>query len=733
MKTSTKLLLLLTFLFFFLKSNSQIGPNLAAGAGGLAFSQGQLDAQVILDIIATKKEELKAELGKRLILDKLKGCPYALYNYTEKNLNLLFGEGNKEVVTKEFMENSAELLLVYGLAEYLLQDMKAKRQLSLSESNIAELFNRYVDTSFVDTLSRLFPRRFDYYYATQQYRRIYKREWHLTNPKDSVNQLMILIDTLNKYNLKKIKEIQDQDSKENSAGLMFSSSTKSIFKQSSQYLLKPEITTLLTNKSNDSYQETKGDNYPPISMLVDLIYDVCINNDNVKSTGMFQSNHTNIDRYKALSKYWYFEKNNDSIFIALAGYHSRVDSIVTYLFGYYNLFKEYKNLYDDKGKPELNKLIKSVSYLSKNVGSEFAKLKEQILATGNQKNPTLLPETYKEIESINDAILGLNKYIPTIDLGRIGLAKWNLDQAYSIQKNIISRLSSINIILGGVYDKALITCDSLHEELFKNALYLFGKDSTIIYKLIGKVQNYLPLLDIINNLDRVESYDYMFKFLTGITETIGDNRTKAVVQALTSGVDKYTTIDKDANKINIDVEGLAVNLYSRFSKNQRTRISLLFTVGANHNTALGNNFHFVVNDTLTKPYSQFIAEKIGFRINLIDWNRRRSFNLGLNKLSESSGKQSTRIASRAGRDPLVNNLHLMAYGSGLLYQIKALNSADNFTEPILGAGLGLSFFNGLEFNATYATLYSDFNKGFLCLSFDIAFTEYLTGLKNKKQ
>lgn len=696
-----KIIILVIGILILINTKAQFGPNLTAGAGGLAYKQGQLDAQVILDIISTKQGEIKSELGKRLILDKLERGSYAFYQYAEKSINLLFNENNKQVVSKEFMENSAELLLVYGMAEYLLQDLAKKgfNNFDSAETELFKLFLFQIDSVNAEKLKEKF-----------KYKDVGKITYKMAQNRIDGNAIK-----LNNINPKKDIEEPKFD----------------------KYLLKPELLLLLTNKSDKKYRESNGKYFTALNMFVDLIYDVCIRNEQVTSTGLFQSKNNQNSIYDALSKYKYFEgRNTNYIYTTLNNYGKKVNTIVTFLFSYYNIFKDIKNLYEDSNKKPLNSLFASAQFTSADTLKGLIENLKFNVTTINKSpaNVSNSMELFEMEKKVIEQIQNMPKYFVNInDKNNAVWAKKYSDLSYTIQKEILPILATLNNERNGQYVEIIKAAIAISDSLYKNSLYLLNKDKDKLYYLISSLRNYLPLLDIINNLDRVESYDYMFKFLTGLGETYGDERTKAVVTAITTSVDKYTLINKQDNNIKIDVEGIAVSMYGKFAKNQRSTLSLFFTVGANHNISTGNNLKFISSNGSDKadslPYSSFISEKIGLKLNIKDWNRSRSFNQG----TGGNKKLSISTAARIDRSPIINNLHVLLYGSGLLYQITALNSADKFTSPIIGSGLGITFFNGLDFNVSYAVPYSlSPNKGFVSISFDIAIFDYLSALNNKK-
>lgn len=733
------------FLFFCgIPSFAQYGPNLTAGSEGLVFSQGQLDAQLIVNIIASKRGEIKKELGKKLILDRLEGGSYAFYSYAERNLNTLFNEGNKAVITKELMQNSAELLLVYGLAEYMLQDIRKQG---------------HYDEATNTLLSVLF------------------------DMVDKPNH-RLLVDTFNFFDDSTSRQDASQNNYSLKGQLKYTQPASS--PGTGKYLLKPELTTLLTNRYTPGYKEPRNNYYSAITMFADMIYDACLRNPHVIATGMFQSENKNSPRYRALSKYWYFEKVNPEIFSALQHFQPRVDSVLNYLFQYYHLFIDFRSMADEDMSAFFNamndqladrwipllatKSLDNLRTLSTN------KIDNKAIIRSTYQTPTALQVALDETQRLLDSLqrdvlkigsancencsgeeyqnkLGMQKKLLNIPLyiknGKANVsAKYYLDLAYTLKKEYLPELTALNLTQNGnLYGTVIARCDSILKNLNAAAYHYMVKDSNNMKRYIYSLQNYLPLLEIINNLDRVESYDYMFKFLSELSETYGDSRSKMVVRMLTNLVDKYSTINKDENKISIDVEGLATDLFKQFAANQQSRITPFLTVGLNHNTALGNNFQFLNSSSsdTASVQSAFVSEKIGLRLNVFDFNRKRSFNRynlyngntrkgPFKNMLPNKSKVRQMRASKIGVQPVINNIHAVVYGSGLLYQIKALNSADKFNAPVFGAGAGVTFFNGLDLNLSYALPFSfNTSEGFLCVSFDISIFEYLGALQQKKK
>ncbi|NJO89777.1 MAG: hypothetical protein HC831_13130 [Chloroflexia bacterium] len=81
----------------------------------------------LIEIIATKKGEIKSELAKRLILDKFNNSNFAIYNYVRQNIEMLLTDADYKVKSQLILKTSAELVMVYSFAEFFLQELTRKK------------------------------------------------------------------------------------------------------------------------------------------------------------------------------------------------------------------------------------------------------------------------------------------------------------------------------------------------------------------------------------------------------------------------------------------------------------------------------------------------------------------------------------------------------------------------------------------------------------------------------
>lgn len=102
------------------ESSIHNAPSLQLGLNGLTFSKGDLDAQLIMEIIAEKQQEIKVRLVENMFLDGLDNTGGTVYNYATNILKGVTKEPNPETRTRIVLENTVNLVFVYAFAEYMM-------------------------------------------------------------------------------------------------------------------------------------------------------------------------------------------------------------------------------------------------------------------------------------------------------------------------------------------------------------------------------------------------------------------------------------------------------------------------------------------------------------------------------------------------------------------------------------------------------------------------------------
>ncbi len=219
--------------------------------------------------------------------------------------------------------------------------------------------------------------------------------------------------------------------------------------------------------------------------------------------------------------------------------------------------------------------------------------------------------------------------------------------------------------------------------------------------------NLAELFKVLTSLDKAKSFDQIAKLIVDAGDVFYDINYTRIMDEI-AGIQKYLIIDTDSNRVEIKVEDMLVYLYNKYASSTSSQISLYFTVGYNYLGIFNKN-----NDI------SYASEKIGLKLKLYDHYKRRTYN-------------SKYFLEK--RKPVINDFYLLAFVSGLLYQIDALKSEEEFNEASYGLNVGVHFFNGLDLSSGLTSVQlGDERKLLFGAGFDIPITEYLSrlGKKNK--
>jgi hypothetical protein len=245
-----------------------------------------------------------------------------------------------------------------------------------------------------------------------------------------------------------------------------------------------------------------------------------------------------------------------------------------------------------------------------------------------------------------------------------------------------------------------------------------------------------------------EQYIAMRNLIKEFIDIIRFNYNSTVVANISDFILDYTLIEysQDASKkstLYVDIESLISALDKQYnSKSRKSSVaSGWFLLNPRPFFSIGTNYaSFVNTNTLSKDdkgNSQnlrnlyFASEKIGFKIKFFDLKYSRSFEPG----EKFKYMGTERVWLRPQKQSIISDMHLIVYGSGLLYNIANLKSNDNFNYAIIGSSIGMTFFNGLSANIGIACPYTDkrFNQDnmYINFGFDIPIIDYISALTKK--
>ncbi|MDB5022865.1 MAG: hypothetical protein JWP78_620 [Mucilaginibacter sp.] len=209
--------------------------------------------------------------------------------------------------------------------------------------------------------------------------------------------------------------------------------------------------------------------------------------------------------------------------------------------------------------------------------------------------------------------------------------------------------------------------------------------------------------------------------------------------ATNTQVTEQTATINDKGYIYIDIESLVSQIEQHFAPSDKKTVylSVFFSLGTNQASFLNSNSLAV--DANNNPKSlgnlYYASEKIGLKYKFWNWAYTHSFQPGENFNYYNAPGTSPRSWLRPQQQPTISDFYIMVYGSGLLYNLVNLKSDDKFNYAIAGAGLGITFFNGLSLNVGLACPYTDkrfkSENTFINFGIDIPIIDYIAALAKK--
>jgi hypothetical protein len=691
-------------------------PSLAIGAGKVLYDKGTLDAELISSIIANKQDEIKNELASRLVLDKLSDESYVIQHFAKVNLDLLLKGRNMQVTKKELLRNASELMITAATLEFYLRVHRKTNREEFTNiiSDVVESFNFLVDSLIVpDKRHRVTRYLFSDFVNQSRLKDLNEKLGYKDKSKWRFPLSRIV------FSKKSIAQNEKKFKKDR--GEILSKKTNAFYESvpvqsNGKFLPKPNY---IFGFNNLKYITLEGRNLYLQNILLDLTYGVLTDNEFIQQLGLFANVEKGTERNER-DNYLYFcskinSKNlsdpNVILWEKLKVFEKSLKGDLSFLTKYQFILSQIKSsLLENDVRGQIDSI-----YHRNNLQKILDEIHVQLTMEQLDQN------TCKDCDK---TVFG-----DLLNLMNSDIATSNQDDdnwLYTVQLKILPALLNLNVsnktqqsnLLKKVEDFKAALNDRLISNLLKDREKLYSKSlgSDILFSREDLRATLLKLISLtVNNFDQAETYEIIMNFITGLGNLSSNPVVKAISSTIIDAGEKYITVQKDSNRVSLDVESMAVDLYKQFSENSNRRLSMYFSVGINYNTPIGESIK--INDTThVKSYS-FLSEKIGLKYNFIDRARRYGY-----------------FHPSQKRKPIVKDVHALLFGSGLLYQIKELSTAKNFSSPIIGLGLGITFLNDLDLNVNYAfPIEKDVRNSLLNVSFDIRIAEYLAALSKSKK
>lgn len=202
-------------------------------------------------------------------------------------------------------------------------------------------------------------------------------------------------------------------------------------------------------------------------------------------------------------------------------------------------------------------------------------------------------------------------------------------------------------------------------------------------------------------------------------------------QVATITEDNAENTDKGYLFVNVEslISSIDANLGSVKHKRFLNYVTPFLSIGTNYAVSKSSNDLGANNAGTTESIDDlyFASEKIGIKWKLWNWKYTHAFAPGEEYNYYKFKKLSWK---RPQEEPLLSDLHLMAYASGFLYNLIDLKSEDEFDYALLGGGVGITFFNGLSVNIGMASPITkiSIDNSFVNFGIDIPIIEYISAL-----
>lgn len=490
-----------------------------------------------------------------------------------------------------------------------------------------------------------------------------------------------------------------------------------------------------------------------ISLLLDMCSKAIREDKKLKQLGLMQiaysETYEHMNLYdKSLRNANKSTMNETLVYDSLASNLSKCTEyigIVNYLVSEktfrFNVIDIQKSLPDGFKVEQFNKLGVSLGSIQDSLKSLIAKLENLHNSSNLQISylPNSLALIQKQDTALQYEITNLVKIYFYIDKAIKALKnkenpKVYADILYTIYSDFVPLLKEQSF-RSIHYIEIVNDLNDFNEILYKNLL----TKNEVLKKYEEKIPNFLQLVSKLYQFDRSATIAEYMKLLDEIGTYFPDDNIRNSLSTVINFVKDYTVIetnDKEKEVISFNVESFLFKLQS-IKPYRLNRIQFMFTVGVNN--AMFKSDLQLPDGSISRNLS-FVGEKIGVKWKLYDWSFSRTRNPGETyKTSKWPGVNCAYfIKTSPPKEPIISNFHLLAYGTGLLYNLVNTKTEKEFTMPLIAAGAGLTFYNGLDFNVSWGVpIFSNkpisTTHGFWNIGFDIQFIEYYDRLMEKRK
>ncbi len=782
-------------------------PTLQVGLNGLGFSPGSLDAKLVMEIVAEKQQEVKLKIVQNMFLEKMGATGGTFYSFADNIVKNIIEEHNPQIRTKKILENAVNLVFVVTFLDYYLRTLDNAN----NKDNLEKFLEYYTIENPTYTQKGLL--------GLWKENNTHRREKRVFYDEKNIKAIALLIDMCSDV-IKNNEKLEELGLMQTSYSASYDrlnlylnpkeikpATTQAIYddltKKLNQVVNYIGLANYLTQQYSFLYTElgrrgvTEG-----ISKKLELF-------GAEKAQLMFQKQNFKYEKEQLESTKNQLINKRDSFKTFKKRRKKKLNKEIREVDDKITLYEKQAQSFQDK-IDKINKeigegLTKKVSDIEEELKGLKKKLDEQklkpeeVIATSKKvigyngvyfnDNALITGPLNKVADNLKEVIKGLAVKSNT-DL----LSEENAEMTRLAVNNLIeiqnylyktvnlldgtARASKKEVLSDVVYSLFTWILPEIRQLAWVNAELatqlktLQGITDDLAMGLIADNPNFInlkkvyPFINLAGKLyefkDAKTFSDYL-AFITMLEDVFPGGHIKDAVATLVSFVKDYTVIETDGNNneyVSFNVESFLVKLQS-IKPNKLRRLGFQFTVGVNH-TFFGKNVTITTSDnslTNVRNFS-YVGEKIGVKIKILDREFWMTRNPGEVYKRYKCGNWL--IKNTPPKEPVLSNIFLNIYGSGILYNLVNTSTNEEFKLPLVGTGLGFTFFNGLDItfsmgvpifdnkpfiskldsytvnynngeSMTYRKQLNSFDYAFFNVGFDIQFTEYLDRLNKRRK
>lgn len=677
-------------------------PTLQIGLGGVNFQKGVFDYDLLSELIAQRQKEIKVRLVKNMFLNNSGMQSAVMYNFIDNLIETLLTETDQETQVKNIMEEIVNTTFTVAFLEYYI---------CIKNASINDLLNKLLESVLIDEkkLSQYYKKsiakkKFDY--EDNDIQKSYTIEKRYNNVRKI--GLPLNTDFVGQICIRSLKDFSGVCF----FGIGFEGTSFNIYNKNDS------LSSYTQNNSNEKeyLAEKLSINDMMLSVVLDISAHVLRNNKTIKAMGLYRNNYS----YSIENLYSYYSITDPDVKQQISILKDTMSSTLDNLLQSVGYFYYLNSLIDFSYKKKDKALIIS----QKNV--PFSKIELNVIADNILTRVSYIKDTANLLD-----VVTIVNFCERIKRLEIDTTKVNLlsEVLYDLNQNVMPASQLLGMKYRGLY---------IYEDLNKMKGMFVGALLRNVRTDISMESDFafLRMLGALYQFDDIKTYSFFLNSLENIVDIFPNDETRSILNKLVNNTKRFISVGKDTSErdiISIDIEGFLTSI-QKTPYNKWRWLEFNFTLGANY--AFFPRDSFIVDSSRLQNFAYF-GEKLGFKFKLYDWEYKRQFNKGdTYKYWGAYHKSIMRP-----QQPVVSNVHLLVFGSGILYNLIKSSNQQNFDRVIVGVGGGVTFFNNLDLNVSWGLPISVspgengklLYNSFLNIGFDIQFIDYITALDKKRR